>query len=342
HASHRALLPASAIDLLYQYREDLQVVIRRQETAQAAAILANFQIDDLNWNEDEGAVGNCVSHLHDCRHWPVVANTLKVKLNELLLDLLREKAGLKKMLEVEGDIGCRPSLLRGRQEVPEPPSIAARRRNSNAAPVQLQTQVLDPKTRSYAAYIAQTPSPKQAYAPAKNNDYFRNAHGSGTSSFVTSPHTSMSGSSAQTHQRHRSSYYGQPPTPGVTQHVPAWNIQEQRARNGSISEKPVAGDAADDPLHILDTLPIQNLRLNSSAPAPDSRCGTLKRPMAVGEDRRTTARPTDVVLNPNTSTIANRRNVMVGSHHSTMASVGLGDQSRQLAALRPVEPDSTT
>ncbi|KAG8756828.1 hypothetical protein FRC14_002631 [Serendipita sp. 396] len=105
-ASRRALLPASAIDLLYQYREDLQLVIRRQETAQAAGILANFQIDDLNWNEDEGAIGNSVSHLQTCRHWPVVANTLKVKLHEMLLDLLREKAGLKKLLEVEGDIGC--------------------------------------------------------------------------------------------------------------------------------------------------------------------------------------------------------------------------------------------
>ncbi|KAG8831361.1 hypothetical protein FRC18_006670 [Serendipita sp. 400] len=105
-SSRRALLPASAIDLLYQYREDLQLVIRRQETAQAAGILANFQIDDLNWNEDEGAIGNSVSHLQTCRHWPVVANTLKIKLHEMLLDLLREKAGLKKLLEVEGDIGC--------------------------------------------------------------------------------------------------------------------------------------------------------------------------------------------------------------------------------------------
>ncbi|KAG8831362.1 hypothetical protein FRB91_006506 [Serendipita sp. 411] len=240
----------------------------------------------------------------------------------------------------------RPSLLRGRQEVPEPPSIAARRRNSNAAQIQLQTQVLDPKSRSYTAYVAQTPSPKQAYAPAKNSDYFRNAHASGSPVTVTSPYASLSGSAAQTHQRHRTSYYGQPPTPGVHQHVPAWNLQEQqRARAGSLSDPLSPKETTEDPLHILDTLPIQNLRLNGSAPVPDSRCGTLKRPNAVGDDRRMTARPNDVVLNPNTSTIANRRNVMVGGHGPLTSGVGggiLGDQSRQKSALRPVEPDSTT
>jgi hypothetical protein len=122
----RALLPATAVDLLvsadappqycilrplfiqYQYREDLQAVIKRQETAQSAKIVASFRIDDLSWNEYENATEeNCLPHFQTCRHWPMVGNVIKLRLNELLLDLLREKVGLKKCMEVDVDIGCR-------------------------------------------------------------------------------------------------------------------------------------------------------------------------------------------------------------------------------------------
>lgn len=120
----RALLPATAVDLLvsgmhrhsycilrpiqYQYREDLQAVIKRQETSQSAKIIASFRIDDISWNEYENATDeNCLPHFQTCRHWPMVGNVIKLRLNELLLDLLREKVGLKKCMEVDVDIGCR-------------------------------------------------------------------------------------------------------------------------------------------------------------------------------------------------------------------------------------------
>lgn len=93
----------------YQYREDLQAVVKRQETAQSAKILASFKIDDLSWNEYEGIPdeNHLLPHFQACRHWPMVGNMIKVRLNELLLDLLREKVGLKKCMEVDVDIGCR-------------------------------------------------------------------------------------------------------------------------------------------------------------------------------------------------------------------------------------------
>lgn len=113
----RALLPSTAIDQLYQYREDLDTVIKRQETAQSAKIVASFKIDDLSWNGGEfpsstGVVGQnpavvAAPHYQTCRHWPLVGNVIKLRLNELLLDLLRDKVGLKKSMEVDVDIGCR-------------------------------------------------------------------------------------------------------------------------------------------------------------------------------------------------------------------------------------------
>lgn len=87
----------------------MQGAVNRQESAQSARILASFKVDEFAWNEYDTAAPNddYMPHYQTCRHWPVVAKTLRSKLNELLLDLLREKAGLKKSMEVEMDIGCR-------------------------------------------------------------------------------------------------------------------------------------------------------------------------------------------------------------------------------------------
>jgi hypothetical protein len=224
----------------------------------------------------------------------------------------------------------RPSYLRGQSAVPipEPPSIAARRRNSNATSLQLQPAIADSKARAYghgAPY--QTPSPKQTYSAGKNADYFRVSHtgAGGQSGGATSPSVNLA------HQRHRSNIYGQPPTPSITQHVPAWNLREEpRSRGGSISG-PELPAATDDPLHILDTLPIQNMRLNANASASDSRCGTLKRPAQVTEERRTTTWPSAVVLDASTSGIANRR------------LANAAEQSRPITAkVRSVEPVANT
>jgi hypothetical protein len=72
----------------------------------------------------------------------------------------------------------RQSYLSGRTEVPEPPSIAARRRNSNAVSLQLQTTMVDPKHRGNPNANANvlTPSPK-ANMSVKSGDYFRTSHG---------------------------------------------------------------------------------------------------------------------------------------------------------------------
>lgn len=70
----------------------------------------------------------------------------------------------------------RPSYLSGRPEVPEPPSIAARRRNSNAATLQLQTTMVDPKHRVNPGATVLTPSPKTTTS-TKSGDYFRASHG---------------------------------------------------------------------------------------------------------------------------------------------------------------------
>jgi len=237
----------------------------------------------------------------------------------------------------------RPSYLRGQSAlpIPEPPSIAARRRNSNATTLQLQPAIADAKARAYGGQY-QTPSPKQTYAAGgKNADYFRASHtGAGGSSVGTiSPSVNM----AHHHQRHRSSMYGQPPTPSITQHVPAWNLREEpRSRGGSISGPEPTG-ATDDPLHILDTLPIQNMRLNANASASDSRCGTLKRPAQVTEERRTTTWPASstVVLDASTSGIANRR--LANGGQGTGAVTHRGEQSRPITAnLRSVEPVPNT
>jgi hypothetical protein len=84
----------------------LQAIIKRQETSQSARIIASFKIDDLSWNEYENVSDeNHLPHFHTCRHWPIVGNVIKHRLNELLLDLLREKVGLKKCMEVDVDIG---------------------------------------------------------------------------------------------------------------------------------------------------------------------------------------------------------------------------------------------
>jgi hypothetical protein len=247
----------------------------------------------------------------------------------------------------------RPVYLKGRQEVPEPPSIAARRRNSTAASVQLQSApAVDLKGRQFAHYNPQTPSPKQTFSSAKSSDYFRGAHGgslAGSATGSTSPYAlSNLNSTNQQQVRRLSSIYGQPPTPSVTQHVPAWNLREGREREGSFSDygSPGSVETADDPLNILDTLPIQNLRLNSNAPVSDSRCGTLKRPAAPIEDRRTNTWPADVVLNANTSTsgIASRR---LQANATSAAPPGHGinsavvNQSRGGAGkFRSVEPDT--
>lgn len=247
----------------------------------------------------------------------------------------------------------RPAYLKGRQEVPEPPSIAARRRNSTAASVQLQPAVVDSKGRQYAHFNPQTPSPKQTFSSAKSSDYFRNAHGGGLVGSVTgstSPYAlSNLNSTNQQQVRRLSSIYGQPPTPSVHQHVPAWKLGEGREREGSSSDHGSSGyvETADDPLNILDTLPIQNLRLNSNAPLSDSRCGTLKRPTVPIEDRRTNTWPADVVLNanPSTSGIASRRlqaNVTSGVSQGHGVSSAVVNQSRGGAGkLRAVEPDTT-
>jgi len=106
-APRRSLLPSTALDLLYQYREELENAVKRQESAQSARILASFKVGELAWNEFDSIPNeDYVPHYQTCRHWPVVANTLRNKLTELLLDLLREKAGLKKSMEVEMDLGC--------------------------------------------------------------------------------------------------------------------------------------------------------------------------------------------------------------------------------------------
>lgn len=240
----------------------------------------------------------------------------------------------------------RPSYLRGQQPVPipEPPSIAARRRNSNATTLQLQAAIADPKARSgaqvYSSGLYQTPSPKQTFGASKNADYFRASH---TGS--TGPPSSIGSISPSVHQQqrphHQSQYsysrYGQPPTPNITQHIAAWNMREEpRSRGGSISESPiaVATSVSDDPLHILDTLPIQNMRLNANASASDSRCGTLKRPAQVTEERRTSTWPANgVVLDASTSgTIANRR--LANPTHALRP-----EQSRPITANpRTVEP----
>jgi len=243
----------------------------------------------------------------------------------------------------------RPSYLRGRQEIPEPPSIAARRRNSTATSNQLQPTTVDLKGRNYSHFNAQTPSPKQTFSSVKSSDYFRNAHGAGgtgSSTGTTSPYAlSNLNSTNQQQARRQASLYGQPPTPSVHQHVPAWNIREGREREGSFSDYggPGVGETADDPLNILDTLPIQNLRLTSNAPLSDSRCGTLKRPVAPIEDRRSTTWPADVVLNANTSTsgIASRR-LQAGVAQGHGMSSAVVNQSRpMIGKLRPVEPDAT-
>jgi hypothetical protein len=239
----------------------------------------------------------------------------------------------------------RPSYLRGQQPVPipEPPSIAARRRSSNATSLQLQPAVADSKARSgaqvYSSGLYQTPSPKQTFGASKNADYFRASHTGGTgppSVGSISPSVNM-GHQRHHHPQYSYSRYGQPPTPNITQHIPAWNMREEpRSRGGSISESPVAvaTSVSDDPLHILDTLPIQNMRLNANASASDSRCGTLKRPAQVTEERRTSTWPSNVVLDASTSgTIANRR---LANHGAPALRP---EQSRPITANpRTVEP----
>lgn len=256
----------------------------------------------------------------------------------------------------------RPAYLRGRQEVPEPPSIAARRRNSTATTVQLAPVSLDPKSRQYAHYIPQTPSPKVTFGSAKSTDYFRTAGHGGTpssSTGTTSPYAlSNLNSTNQQQARRLSSAYGQPPTPSVHQHVPAWHVRDEvavsRERGSSFSDHGGSeNNAEDDPLNILDTLPIQNLRLGPSsanAPMSDSRCGTLKRPtmMSPVEERRTNTWPAEnnIALNASGG-IASRRLAtaatagMVGHesqshlhHHNTSS-------SRPVQRLRTVEPDTT-
>lgn len=234
----------------------------------------------------------------------------------------------------------RPSYLRGRQEVPipEPPSLAARRRNSNATTLQLQSTaaIADPKARAYGA-IYQTPSPKQTFAAGKNSDYFRTSHTSSGSPTLST----ISPTIGLAHQRNRSSLYGQPPTPSITQHVPAWNMHEEpRSRGGSITSSDMSGDN-DDPLHILDTLPIHKLRLNANAPVSDSRCGTLKRPLTVTEERRSTTWPAGANLDASTSGIANRR--LASTTNGTAPVAPRLEQSRPITAkLRAVEPVPNT
>lgn len=252
---------------------------------------------------------------------------------------LERRAGV-----VDTFMSGRPSYLRGRQEVsiPEPPSIAARRKSSNATSLQLQaalphTAANDPKARAYGA-LYQTPSPIQTFAAGKNSDYFRTSHtgtGGGPSMGTISPNVALA-----PHPRNRSSLYGQPPTPNITQHVPAWNLREEpRSRGGSLSVKgpEQVGDTNDDPLHILDTLPIQNLRLNPNASASDSRCGTLKRPHPVTEERRTSSWPSHVVLDASTSGLATRR--LANAQGTLHGPLHGEDQSRPITVkLRPVEP----
>lgn len=95
NASRRALLPPSAVDLLYQYRDRLEEVMRRQDTARAASILAGFKIDDLGWVESGD---DDVPHWKSCRHWPGTATLLQEKLHELMLNILR---GVRSPRQVE-------------------------------------------------------------------------------------------------------------------------------------------------------------------------------------------------------------------------------------------------
>jgi len=224
----------------------------------------------------------------------------------------------------------RPSYLSGRPEVPEPPSIAARRRNSNAATLQLQTTMVDPKHRVHPNATVLTPSPR-ATASHKSGDYFRTTHG-------PAPPPSL---------KRGQSRYEQPPTPGVHQHIPPWNLKDEVQKQASSDNRK---DAA-DPLNILDTLPLQSV-LNM--PATDSRCGTLKRPpIAPADERRPTWPLNSASLNLNASGVASRRllqNSMQGiqgihGHHSGHHSgTGIGappaDQSRtshhtQLRSMAP-------
>ena len=76
--------------------------MRRQDTAQAASILAGFKIDDLAWTDEE----DYLPHWKSCRHWPVTATSLQEKLNEFMLDILRGVRCPRKSLEIEFDIGC--------------------------------------------------------------------------------------------------------------------------------------------------------------------------------------------------------------------------------------------
>lgn len=121
------------------------------------------------------------------------------------------------------------------------------------------------------------------------------------------------------------SRYEQPPTPGVHQHIPPWNLRDEVQKQAS-SDAQI--DAA-DPLNILDTLPIQNMKLNM--PATDSRCGTLKRPEAPVQERRPTWPINSASLNMNASGVASRR-LLQNSIHGHGQGTGIGappaDQSR--------------
>ncbi|CCA73769.1 hypothetical protein PIIN_07724 [Serendipita indica DSM 11827] len=106
NASRRARLPPSAVDLLYQYRDRLEEVMRRQDTARAASILAGFKIDDLGWVESGD---DDVPHWKSCRHWPGTATLLQEKLHELMLNILR---GVRSPRQVElTDLGYGPYEL---------------------------------------------------------------------------------------------------------------------------------------------------------------------------------------------------------------------------------------
>lgn len=231
------------------------------------------------------------------------------------------------------------SYLRGRQEIPEPPSIAARRRNSNAASLQLQPAVCDVSSRSNLTFNPQTPSPKQTFGSGKVNDYFRFSQGDGSITGMISPPLAPN-FKPNSHQRQRSSHYGQPPTPGARQHIPAWNLREEQTRE-ALGVDSTVDNTADDPLHILDTLPIQNMRIRSNAPASDSRCGTLKRPAGMGEERRATW-PKDAELDPTSSALHNRRNPSGAMGvHGTGAPGLAQQQSRPITSnLRPAEPSA--
>lgn len=79
---------------------------KRQEVWKAAKVLAVFKVEHLIWDEYESyQEDGYISHSQSCKHWLHTASSIKHKATELLLDLLREKASIKRTFDVEADIG---------------------------------------------------------------------------------------------------------------------------------------------------------------------------------------------------------------------------------------------